>query len=458
MNPPKPTDTSHGVQADAVAAASEIGSARRWAAERLARVAQHFPDLQPPDNDLAGLSPADAGLALAIYRTSVQRWLTLQPILESFLSKQLRLLEPSMQAVLIQGAAQLVFFDRLPSYAVVDESVRLAHAMVRPNATGMVNAVLRKVDRVFKGAQQTETWKPDPHLIPLPGGKALRLQQPVMPDTQPIDKHLVAATSVPLRLVREWLGRWGEEKTISLCLQTIEQPPTTIAVEAGFAIDLHKDVCWPHAREGFVTWAGPNEKLAPFLAEHPDRRVQDVASSLAVEATRAYPIETILDYCAGQGTKTRQLALTHPRARIDATDVQQARREALRTTAKSLANVRVIEPNQAGDALYDMVLLDVPCSNTGVLARRPEARYRYSQQSLGELVKLQREILEQAIAWVKPGGMVLYSTCSIEPPENRKQVDKRVRKGAELLAEHQQWPAGSSAGYTDGSYHALMRW
>lgn len=442
---------------------SSTESARHWAATRLAIVAEQLPDVLPPDTDTAGLSPADAALALAIYRTTVQRWFTLQQVTEKYLSKQLRRLEPGMQAVLLSGAAQLVFFDRLPSYAVVDESVELARNLVRPNAAGMVNAVLRQVDRLTKDARRVGEWSPDPSLVPLPGGKALRLGQPVMPEAKPIDKHLVAATSVPLRLVREWVQRWGDDRAARLCLHTIENPPTTIAVEPGFAIDEHRERCRAHEREGFVTWHGPSVALSGFLQANAHRRVQDVASSLAitslvdaVEGGVPAPAK-VLDYCAGKGTKTRQIALAFPDAQVTATDTHPGRREELRTATAGLPNVTVVEPDRAGDQQYDLVLLDVPCSNTGVLARRPEARYRYTQQALGELVTLQRQIIDQATAWLTPGGLLLYSTCSVEPPENHKQAKRLVRQGAALLHEHQQLPVGSGDTYTDGSYHALLK-
>lgn len=424
---------------------------------RLTRVAEQFPGLEPPDLDLSGLSQADTALALAIYRTTVQRWFTLQCILERFLSKQVQRLEPPMQAVLMSGAAQLVFLDRLPAYAVVDQAVGLARQLVRPEAAGMVNAVLRQVDRLVAGGQRLDTWSPNPALVPLPGGGAVKLKESVLPPADPLDKHLVAATSMPLRLVREWIQRWGEAETTRLCLQSIENPPTTSAVEQPFNDKPYREDCRPHERAGFVLWTGPSETMRTFLAGHSSRRVQDVASSLAIESTRDHRPASILDYCAGMGTKTRQLALLHPDAKIDATDTHPGRRAALREATAHLPNVRIIEPDQAGQSLYDLVLLDVPCSNTGVLARRPEARYRFSQQALGELVKLQRQIIEQASAWVKPGGLLLYSTCSIEPPENRKQVDRLLRKTGELIHEHQQMPGGSGDTYTDASYHALVR-
>lgn len=443
--------------AEPTAEATQSGTARLWAAERLTRVAERFPAVEPPDNDLSGLSSADAALALAIYRTTAQRWFTLQHLLEMYLSKQMRRLEPSMQAVLMSGAAQLVFFDRLPAYAVVDESVRLAHQLVRPNAKAMVNAVLRKVDRLAGKAKPVLGWTPDPGLIPLPDGCALRFPEAVLPPVEPLDKHLVVATSMPLRLVREWLQRWGDEEVIGLCLQSIQNSPVTVAVEAGFDPGRNRGYCDPHTIDGLVTWQGPADGLGDFLSQHPDRHVQDAASTLAVRSTAGYQPKMILDYCAGQGTKTRQLALLHPDAQVFATDTHPGRREVLRSATTDLSSISVIDPDRAGDQRYDLILLDVPCSNTGVLARRPEARYRYSQQSLGELVKLQREIIEQARSWLAPGGLLLYSTCSIEPPENGNQIKKLLRTGGELIHEHQQLPVSSSATYTDGSYHALVR-
>lgn len=436
---------------------AQTQSARLWAAQRLTRVAEQFPQVEPPINDLSGLSSADAALALAIYRTTVQRWFTLQHLLEQYLSKQVRRLEPEMQAVLMSGAAQLVFFDRLPAYAVVDESVRLAHQLLRPNAKGMVNAVLRKVDRLFSSASRVPAWQPHANLIPLPGGGAIELPFATLPPATPLDKHLVVATSMPLRMVREWITRWGEEQATALCLQSLENPPTTIAVESPFEPGAHSNHIQLHEIDHTVVWQGPSELLSDFLAQHDSRRVQDAASVLAVQSTADLEPKTILDYCAGQGTKTRQLASLHADALITATDIHPGRREALRAATDHLSNVKVVEPDQVNDHQYDLVLLDVPCSNTGVLARRPEARYRYSQQTLGELVKLQRTIIDQASAWIVPDGQLLYSTCSIEPPENKNQLKRLVRNGAEVIHEHQQLPQGHNETYTDGSYHALVK-
>ncbi|MEO0475140.1 MAG: transcription antitermination factor NusB, partial [Planctomycetota bacterium] len=348
--------------ADPTTQTTQEGTARLWAAQRLTAVAEQFPEVEPPPPDadvtLSGMSAADRALALAIYRTTVQRWFTLQHLLERYLSKQIRRLEPPMQAVLMSGAAQLVFFDRLPAYAVVDESVRLAHQLVRPNAKAMVNAVLRKVDRLVSKAKRVDDWQPDAGLIPLPGGGGIRLTEAVLPSAESLDKHLVVATGMPLRLVREWLQRWGEEQTTELCLQSIQNPPTTIAVESPLEPGAHATHIKPHKLDGSVVWQGPSEALADFLAQHSSRRVQDAASVLAVRSTAGHQFKTILDFCAGQGTKTRQLAGLHPESQVFATDTHPGRRVALREATAGLANVEVIDPEQAKERAYDLILLD----------------------------------------------------------------------------------------------------
>lgn len=440
-------------------------SARRWVVRHLAEPAELFPALGPPRLDTSSLTPADAALALAIYRTTVQRWLTLEHLLNKFLSQKLRKLDPTVQAVLLSGAAQLVFMDRLPGYAVVDQAVGLAKGMGQKHAAGMVNAVLRKVSGLVKDTPTDEPFTPSPARLPMPGGGAVHLRRDCLPGSDQTERYYALAASVPRPLLHGWIEKFGEQEAARLALHSIENPPTIIAVEPHFTPSDNAEHCTPHQTPGFVVWQGPHEALRSFLADQPLRRVQDPASSLAVQSTVELNPKRILDYCAGRGTKTRQLALAHPDATVYATDVDPARLADLRETASAYPNIHVIEPGQAGDQAYDLILLDVPCSNTGVFARRPEARYRYSQQSMGEVIQLQRTITDQAVQWLDHsagGGHVLYSTCSIDHPENRKQADRLIRGLAEgrtgrVIAEHQQFPQGRGATYCDGSYHCLMR-
>ncbi|MFI4859607.1 MAG: transcription antitermination factor NusB [Phycisphaerales bacterium JB063] len=434
-------------------------SARLWVARALTEPAERFPELDPPHLNPTGLSPADAALALAIYRTTIQRWYTLEHLLDNFLTQRMRRLEPAMQAVLLSSAAQLVFLDRLPDYAVVDQAVGIARKHVRAGASGMTNAVLRKLAKLIAGHDPDTPWTPSRNTLPLPGGGTLKLHSPVMPDPADAVGNLATATSMPRSLVKRWAEVFGMETTTALCLHAIENPPTVVAMEPGFEPTPDADAAWtPHTKPGFVVWHGKHEELVAFLDAHPMRRVQDTASAASCAATAGLKPRTILDYCAGRGTKSRQLALMHPDARVIATDTHPDRREQLRETAEGIANLEVITPDRAGDDRYDLVVLDVPCSNAGVLARRPEARYRHSQLAMGKLVTLQREIIDRAHPWVASGGHLLYCTCSIERPENRKQIDRLLRNtDGELITDGAILPSGTGDSYTDGSYHALVR-
>lgn len=433
-------------------------SARLWVARALTEPAQRFPDLDPPLLDQGELTPADAALGLAIYRTTIQRWLTLEHLLDRFLTQKLRKLEPEMQAVLLSSAAQLVFLDRLPDYAVVDQAVGIAKKHVRPGAAGMVNAVVRKVARIVQSHDTQTPWAPARNALPLPGGGTLTLKQNALPDTADFVSHLAVATSTPRPLIKHWLEKHDEQAVTALCLHALENPPTVVVVEDGFDFDAPAEDWSRHERPGFIVWRGKREALASFLGLSPDRRVQDVASVASCLPTAGLAPKTILDYCAGRGTKTRQLARMHPGAIVYATDTHPGRRAELAEATAGLENVQVIEPADAGSRSYDLVVLDVPCTNTGVLARRPEARYRYSQLTLGQLVTVQREIVQLATPWVNAGGHLLYCTCSTEKAENQNQAAKLTRAtGGELIAEDAILPGGRGDSYTDGSYHALVR-
>lgn len=433
-------------------------SARLWAARALTEPAVHFPDLGPPDLDPSGLTPADTALGLAIYRTTIQRWLTLEHLLDRLLTQKLRKLEPAMQAVLLSSAAQLVFLDRLPDYAVVDQAVGIARKHVRPGAAGMVNAVLRKLAKQVKGHDPDTTWASARNTLPMPEGGTITLSQNAMPDPADFVGALAVATSTPRPLVKHWRETLGDEATARLCLHAIQNPPTVVVVEDGFDRAASTSEWVSHQQAGFIVWHGKRESLSDFLAESPDRRVQDVASVASCLPTAELSPKSVLDYCAGRGTKTRQLARMHPGAAVTATDTHPGRREELAQATSELDNVSVIQPRDVGDQQFDLVVLDVPCTNTGVLARRPEARYRYTQSSLGELVKLQREIIAQARPWVAPGGHLLYCTCSTEKAENQNQIKRLLREtGGELMAEGAILPAGRGDSYIDGSYHALVK-
>lgn len=416
-------------------------SARRVAASALARAAERYPELPPSELRTSHLSPADARLATAIHRVALQRWITLDTLLNRCLRKPSAKLAPAVHGILLSGAAQLLFMDRLPPYAVVNESVEGVKAMGQPRAAGLVNAVLRKIADLVGEVEPDLPWQPGANGLPLEAG-TLVLTEPWLPPVKDLSRHLSVATSHPVGLVKRWLDEHDRDAVLAACEHGVANPPTFVFEADG----------------SFAVWEAGHDELVEHLKADPRRRVQDPASARPVASTADLPVATVLDFCAGRGTKTRQLATLHPAATIYATDVDASRRNDLNKIAGTMTGVRVVEPTGLPDGPVDLLLLDVPCSNTGVLARRPEARYRFSDESLAELVDLQRQIVTELLPRVRDGGWLLYSTCSLEPEENRQQREWIVATtGAAVVAEEQALPAGRGASYHDGSYHALLQ-
>lgn len=431
--------------------------ARRRVAEALRSATEHFPDLSRIDLNVAGLDGRDRGLALAIHRTVLQRWLTLVHLLNRHLRRPLAETEPALQAVLLSAAAQIVFMDRLPPHAVVNDAVELARRLVRPGAAGLTNAVLRKLVGDVAAIERGSLWTPGRDRLPVDDGW-IRLAGPLLPPVDAVLQHLEVATSVPRQLLQHWREAFGLERMQKLALHATRLPPTIVAVEPGFTCD---EQCHPHAGEGFVVWDGSREALIEMLAKHPARRVQDPGSAAPVAATAGLDIRCVVDYCAGRGTKTRQVALLHPEARIIATDIDPARFADLSKAFAGWPNVSVVAPDDlagaCGNEKADLLMLDVPCSNTAVFARRPEARYRWSDRNTEELVALQRRIALNALPLVGR-GYILYSTCSLDPRENHEQVRWLAEhtRGT-IVAEQVTWPEGVGSTYQDGSFYALIR-
>ena len=271
--------------------------------------------------------------------------------------------------------------------------------------------------------------------------------------------HLAVATSHPRRLPRRWIEAYGTEEAAMLCHHNVLTPPTLVVTEPEFEPDADSNDYDIHSTPNCLVWRATHAELTAFLAGSPHRRVQDPAHTKAVRSTTDLPIKSALDFCAGRGTKTRQLANLHPNARIVSTDVDDNRRRDLAMIPRDFPNVRVVDPEALPSDEFDLLLLDVPCSNSAVLARRPEARYRLNDQSLKELVSLQHEIITELFGHVREGGYILYTTCSLEPEENQLQTQYILdTTGGSLIRETAIFPAGTTpTTYHDGSYHALIQ-
>lgn len=443
-------------------------TARTIAYARLAADAMDFPDLVPTDLDTGPLDARDAALAHAIHDTVVRRWWTLQALIVPLLSKPFVEMEPGVRAALLAGAAQLVFFDRVPPHAAISETVEWTKRAVRPGAGGLVNAILRRVAwLVGEERAYRDTYAGAADELPLSDGRALVLAEPILPENKLA--RVSAAVSIAKPLLESWRAAHGDDQWRALAWHTLAVPPVTLNVRHAQSPVQGTE---PHESEGFARYSGPMSALGALLDARDDIWVQDAASGEAVNSVADLTPGVVVDLCAGKGTKTRQLSRTFPDAEIVATDTDAPRLATLRRVfpesaaagGPGVARVRVLDFGRVLDDCLgraDLVLLDVPCSNTGVLARRPEAKYRPMTKQNDRLLETQRQIVADAIRLLSPAGKILYSTCSLQPEENQAiarwaQTWHGFAIERERISLPRGLPGDPPTAYRDGSYSVLL--
>jgi 16S rRNA (cytosine967-C5)-methyltransferase len=439
--------------------------ARDAALSRLADQAEVFPILSFDGPLVAGLTDLDAAFAHAIYDATLRRWFTLEYIIRQCLRENFDGVEPPLKSSLLAGAAQLLLLDRVPPHAAVSETVNWAKWVRNDGAGGLVNAVLRRVvERILpNGVRQFgPAWAGGRDSIPLEDGRSLLLGDILLPEDDV--ERIAVATSHPRWLPHSWIGQYQVDRARDLALHTLYNPPTILNL--GPSLAPQPPNCEPHQAAGHAIFSGTRSDLTELLASRSDVWVQDPSSSAAIESIADLRPRLILDVCAGQGTKTRQLARTFPSARIIATDTDERRLGRLRTAVAlnpriSIVDLHTLGRMQSGTA--DLVLLDVPCTNTGVLARRVEARYRCDAVQLERMVATQRQILADSLRLLKPDGAILYATCSLDPQENQHIVEWAEASGY-LTAQRMRStlpacvPGQPASTYTDGSFSVLLQY
>lgn len=360
------------------------------------------------------LSERDRALATELVYGTVRTWGTLDWVLQERSRMPLDKLEPSVRMILRLGAYQLLY-TRIPPSAACFEAVEQAKKASHAGSVRFVNAVLRRLSR-----ERTQLKFPDISADPV--------------------GHISLKYSHPEWLVRRWLERLGLEETVALCQANNLVPPLCLRVNTtliqraelvahmenrGFTVDAHHIV--PEAL--YLRGAGAVEKLPGY--EEGLFTVQDESSMLAAYALAPKAGERVLDVCAGPGGKTTHLAeLMKDKGEIWALDIHPHK---LALISKSATRLRLgCIKVQEGDGrklpvefqeAFGKVLVDAPCSGTGVLRRRADLRWHKTPEELVTLPKLQLEILTSAAGAVVAGGVLVYSTCSLEPEENLEVVN-----------------------------------
>jgi len=391
----------------------------------------------------ADLSAADRGLCHELV-LGIVRW---QAALDWLIARKTpgRTQKPGLQELLRLGLYQIFWLDRIPDHAAVHETVEQTRRAGFGAQAGFVNAILRGYLRETEATKRALA--------------ELRSTQPAL------------GWSHPEWLVQRWQQRFGEERTQQL-LAWNDTPPRTFARVNTLRTDATKLIeSWRN--EGvdydFVRhdWCG--ESLVFELKSHPPLAslesfrqgwfyVQDPSTLLAGRELDPQPGETILDLCAAPGGKATFIAqLMNQTGRLVAHDISPDRLKLIEENCARLG-VRWVEPLAAfnfAPETFDRILVDAPCSNTGVLRRRVDLRWRLRPAEIERLHATQLSLLHQAARYVKRGGIVIYSTCSLEPEENSEVVAKflAAEPGFKLERERALRPFAEGV---DGAYVARL--
>lgn len=373
------------------------------------------------------LSPLDRGLATELVYGVTRSRNTLDWILEKFVISGLGKLTPWIRNILRLGVYQLFYLEKIPVSAAVHESVNLAKKYGHPGTVKLVNGVLRNVLR-----------------------KKATLIYPGL-DDNPVE-HISLKYSHPAWLVKRWLNVYGIEDTVKMC--RLNNQPAVNSIRTNTLQVTRQDLTRELEKENvscqnsslcpeglIIAGFKSLEDLPAFQAGH--FLLQDEASMLVSHVVHPQTGQFIIDACAAPGTKSTHLAqLIRDQGKIIACDIHPHKlglieQNCTRLGLKSI-ETRLLDARNLGEVFpeqADCVLVDAPCSGLGVLRRRPDARWKKSPEQIEELSKLQLAILNSAGQCLKPGGVLVYSTCSLAPEENTEVISEFLRQNSRFHRE-----------------------
>lgn len=378
----------------------------------------------------AGLQKSDAGLVTELVYGTIQRQATLDYWLSRFVSKGLHKLEPWVHQLLRMSAYQLLYLDRIPAHAAVNEAVTIAKKRGHSGITGMVNGVLRSIDR-SRGELQAADIK---HADPV---------------TQIALRH-----SYPEWLVKRWVESYGVDKAEAICAAGNEHPHSSVRANPlrGSREEVIEQLraAGYEAEPSTVAPAGIAIVRGGNLADTDGFReglwtLQDESSMLVAEVVAPKAGMQVLDCCAAPGGKSTHLAeLMGGKGKVWANDLHAHKRDliVMQSERLKLRNVEAITEDalKLADRFkpgsMDAVLLDAPCSGFGVIRRKPEIKWTKTAGDVSDIAAVQQRLLQAVSGLVRPGGVLVYSTCTMEKEENEQQV-------ARFLQEHPEFELSS---------------
>jgi 16S rRNA (cytosine967-C5)-methyltransferase len=414
----------------------------------------------------------------------------------TFSGRPVKRIQGKLLNIIRIGTYELIFCASTEQYAIVNEAVLNAKAAGEAKQSGFVNAVLRQITRHISNRRIPLDESDASCTLPQTSITGCQFDTAFLPDRQESSaEYFSTVFSLPEWLIADWLADpclrrgslppckrgvtpakagVGEESTRQICFASNRRPSvyirpnrlrTTIedlaeklaAAEIGFEIAGDTEMLRIKSPRDVTQLPGFSEGLFT---------IQDITASQVVKMLNPQPGWMILDLCAAPGTKTTQLAEVTGEAKIIATDIDNRRLEMVKENIARLGmkSVDVVPYEELlnskfsiQNSKFDCVLLDVPCSNTGVLARRVEARYRISPEAIKELAAKQGKLLRTAAEMVKPGGKICYSTCSIQKTENSELIENFLKENQNFTLESEQLTLPSAEGFDhDGGYAAIL--
>ncbi|MGM9925327.1 MAG: 16S rRNA (cytosine(967)-C(5))-methyltransferase RsmB [Bacillus sp. (in: firmicutes)] len=369
------------------------------------------------------LSPADSGLLTEITYGTIQRKLTLDYYLEPFLNNKNKM-DDWVIVLLRLSLYQMHYLDKIPDHAIIFEAVEIAKKRGHKGIASMVNGVLRSIQR--KGVPSLDLIEDD-------------------------ELRTAVETSHPLWLVKRWAAQYGLEKTKEMCAFNLMAPKQTVRVNPLKA--SREEVMKQLEEEGYAVEASdviPDAiiSLRGNLAHSETFKkgfitVQDESSMLVSYALGASDDDKVLDCCAAPGGKTTSIAEKLTNGNVVALDLHEHKVKLINQQAKrlGLANIttQALDARKAKDtfqeAYFDKILVDAPCSGLGVMRRKPDVKYTKSENDIERLAAIQQDILHAAATLLKPGGTLVYSTCTVDRAENDQVVQQFLQQHEDFMED-----------------------
>jgi 16S rRNA (cytosine967-C5)-methyltransferase len=362
------------------------------------------------------LEPRDRAQVREYVQNILRRRSYLDFIIGEFSSISIEEMKPILKNILRLGLYEMLFMGGTPDYAAINESVEIAKIRMGSKAGDLVNAILRNIQRDIDN-----------------------LPKPAFEDRT----KLVATTfSHPEWMVKRWVKRFGEREAFQLMQANNQRPSYYVRVNnlrtktENFKLRMEKlDISFEES--DWLPGYFKVESVAPFISKDLLKKgiclVQDIAAGFAPTILEPLPGEVIYDICAAPGTKSIVMSdMMEGKGTILAVDINSDRLEKLAQSAMDYQaeniKIRRADARDLDLKMADGVLLDAPCTGTGVLSKRADLRWKRTEEELENSVKLQEELLDEAANLVKKGGRLVYSTCSIEPEENWEQIQKFLGK------------------------------